>query len=431
MKGQLKVSLRQDLNALVVYDMSRGAVVDEITSFALHQLDLQQLALGTVHAQVLSVAAFWAYCTSKGRVPVSANDAMLREFRDAELVRVLSNKASKHDDAISRGTVNQKLLCVYRWFLWLRETKRIPAHAVGPRGTQIDCPIDVISQNNRRSMRAYRALFRMSATRDRGIRKHLLSDKGCDDILDAIMSSRESLYVRQRNALLYDIGLETGLRRGSINSFEVDQFDRSLVDSASESTVLIKPRRQKFGRGLTYEISVSLLLRICDFIDGPRQQLVDDKRPIREPRRLFLSARDCAPLEDRSITAIFSKLMRSVGAQKGTSFHALRTRFINVQINRELKERLALGLDTSVASVASSVAIRVGHRSSRYLEPYVLVAQNRLGWPISPADTTSLRDAEARLVEQERIIDALRSENKRLRAVDVASRSGPKAVPPE
>lgn len=424
MRNQLQVRLRQDLNAILVYDTHRGMLVDDVTDFAFHQLDYCQLALSTVHGQVLNVVSFWAHCASVGIDPVSASDTTLKQFRDAELKLVLANPASKGDERIARGTVNQKLLCVYGWFLWLRKTKRIADHAVGPNGTQIDCGIGVGSSGNRRSTRTYPALFRVTTAGDRGLRKHLLSDQDRDDVLDAIMTSEQSVYVRQRNALLLDIGLETGLRRGSINSFQVDQFKRSLIGPNTGATVLIRPIRQKFNRGITYELPTSILLRICDFIDGPRSQLLVGKQVTRPPQGLFLSARDCTPLEDRSITTIFSKLMRSIGAQKGTSFHALRIRFVNVQILLELMERLALGLDTSAASVAAAVAIKVGHRNPRSLEPYVLVAQDRLGCQISSRDEARLRKAEAQLAEQARAIADLRAENERLRtAYEAKSRS--------
>lgn len=420
MSSQLQVRLRQDLNAILVYDTHRGMLVDNVTDFAFHQLDYCQLALSTVHGQVLNVVSFWAHCASAGIDPISATDATLRRFRDTELKLVLANPASKGDERIARGTVNQKLLCVYCWFLWLRRTKRIPEHAVGPNGTQIDCSIGVRSSGGRLSTRAYPALFRVTTAGDRGLRKHLLSDQDCDDVLGAIMSSEQSLYVRHRNALLLDIGLETGLRRGSINSFQVDQFERSLIEPETGATVLIRPKRQKFSRGITYELPTSMFLRICDFIDGPRTQLLVDKQVRRASRGLFLSARDCNPLEDRSITTIFSKLMRSIGAQKGTAIHALRIRFVNVQIKLELEERLKLGLDTSAASVAAAVAIKVGHRNAKYLEPYVLVAQDRLGCQISSRDEKRLREAEAQVAEQARVIADLRAENERLRATHSA-----------
>jgi hypothetical protein len=421
MQNQLRVRLRKDLNAVLVYDTHRGMLLDEVTDFAFHQLDYCQLAPSTVYGQVLNVVSFWAHCASVGIDPVSADDTTLKQFRDAELKLVLCNPASKGDERIARGTVNQKLLCVYCWFLWLRRTKRVPDHAVGPNGTQIDCSIGVGSSGDRPSTRAYPLLFRVTTAGDRGLRKHLLSDQDRDDVLDTIMASDQCLYVRQRNALLLDIGLETGLRRGSINSFQVDQFERSLIGPDTGPTILIRPKRQKFNRGITYELPTSLFLRICDFIDGPRSQLLVDKQRTRPPRGLFLSARDCNPLEDGTITAMFSKLMRSIGAQKGTAFHVLRIRFVNVQINLELKERLALGLDTSTASVAAAVAIKVGHRNARYLEPYVLVAQDRLGCQISSRDEKRLREAEAQVAEHARVIADLRAENERLRTAYAAT----------
>jgi hypothetical protein len=117
----------------------------------------------------------------------------------------------------------------------LEEFERRRSRIEGLAGSPIEQPL---------TSKSSRILFRNTTGGDRGITKHLLTDGERDSVLDAIISSDHSAYIRHRDALIFDIGLETGLRRGSINSFQTKQFRRSLIERAEGPTVLLEPRRQ-------------------------------------------------------------------------------------------------------------------------------------------------------------------------------------------
>jgi len=86
---------------------------------------------------------------------------------------------------------------------------------------------------------------------------------------------------------------------------------------------------------------------------------------------VFVSLRDGKPLEDQTISQIFGDAFSEMDPGRRAAYHAFRHKFANDQINREIAARLELGLDTSVASIATSVSIAMGHENAASLEAYV------------------------------------------------------------
>jgi hypothetical protein len=408
--GNFEIRRIPELNALIVYELGKHPKVsDELTSFALNRLDEACLDYETTYQAILNVAAFFSHCTSHGIEPSKANDRELKAFAEQELKRVLVNPRSLGDERVAKSTVNSKLMSLYRWFLWQRESGRIPAHWVGPKGTRIRIGVPLGSPiDSRISPSTVKALFKNTSATDEGITKHLLLADEQDGLQAKIMSSSQSEFIRHRDSLILDIGCETGFRRGSINSLRKEQFDRSLLAACKSETVLLKPPRQKFSRGTTYEVPLSLALRIADFIDGPRKRFLEDiGQDENSVPELFLSERTGLPLKDRSITRIFSTLMRSIGAPRWNAVHVFRRRYTNVMIAEETAERIRLGLDTSTASIAAAVAMKLGQRNPKSIIPYVILHQSRLGMKLSAKNEARVRAAEEKIAEQSREIDRL------------------------
>lgn len=164
----------------------------------------------------------------------------------------------------------------------------------------------------------------------------------------------------------------TGSRRNSIKSLHVDQFIRSVFTRADHDTVIIRPLRQKFDYGNTYENPHMRHDRACDFIQSRRHALVASKgiRQTETRDTVFISERTDRPLDDRGITSIISKAMPACGAPKGTAIHSFRVKFLVEAISDEFADRRTLGLDTSEETITRAVARKAEQRNQMSLRPY-------------------------------------------------------------
>lgn len=101
------------------------------------------------------------------------------------------------------------------------------------------------------------------------------------------------------------------------------------------------------------------------------------------------------------MTRIFSSAFDRIGITERASCHAFRHKFANDEISDEILLRKEAGIDTSDASIAYSVAPRMGHSNPESLMSYVANAQIEIA--------TNLRRENYEIKE-------LKEENARLRA---------------
>lgn len=371
-------SVLKDVGGFVVY--SGNSVDHDATDFALALTDDLGWSMLTAGQEMENLITFLRYLDSVEFSVFSVTDHVLRDFREAELLQVQNNPRSSGALRKAKSTVNQKLRTAYRWLLWLRMTARVEECLIGPSGCQVACEGSWPPRRSSvKSTSAYPLLFRRLGANNQHRAGFVPDISMVDQMGEALMRAND--YIGRRNALLVDIAATVGLRRASINSLTIDQFDAELIARTQKDTIRIKPLAQKFGYENDFNFPVWLALNIRDFVEGPRAKLVSGLR-ISESitkRRIFLSARDGKPMTDRALTQQVSRAAKAIGAPKGASIHTFRAYFLNAWIDEEIDRRISLGLDTSTASIAASAAIVMGHKSPTSIFAYVARAQSLRG----------------------------------------------------
>jgi integrase len=371
-------SVLKDVAGFVIY--SGNSVDHDATDFALALTDDLGWSMLTAGQEMENLMAFLRYLDSEGVSVFRVTDHVLRDFREAELLHVQSNPRSSGALRKAKSTVNQKLRTAYRWLLWLRMTDRVEGGLIGASGCQVACEGSWPPRRSSvKSTSAYPLLFRRLGANNQHRTGFVPDVFMVDQMSEALMQTND--YIGRRNALLVDIAATVGLRRASINSLTIDQFDAEVIARTQKDTIRIKPLAQKFGYENDFNFPVWLALNIRDFIEGPRAELVAHLRTGESltKRRIFLSARDGKPMTDRALTQQVSRAAKAIGAPKGASIHTLRAYFLNAWIDEEIDRRISLGLDTSSASIAASAAIVMGHKNPMSIFPYVARAQSLRG----------------------------------------------------
>lgn len=397
---------------LLVYDMGRSALMREATDFSIDMTVRLQLSLLTVKKRMGQLSTFIKHVQCEGWDVDKLSDSRLARFRDHQLKATLARPSARANVMTAKRTVNDCLRTILLWVAWLRETGRASNQNV---------TIDESSGYNRRRMSSgaprqrYGALgspvlFKRVGTGSKHKVAFVPDNKTLEAVQKKFLEGPQDPYVAHRNALIAEIANSTGLRRGSINSLTARQFDRSLLLRQTDSVVMVTPSSQKFGYSNEFAFPLWLALRICDFIETYRRDLMRRKGATQRScdDRIFLSARDARPLTNRAISQAFSVAMRSAGAPKGVALHSLRAKFASDQVDQELDVRTSRGMDTSSATIAAVIALRLGQRNPESIFPYVAKAQSTKAL----RTTVDLNTENRNLREQ---LESIELENDRLR----------------
>lgn len=364
----------------LVFDLLDRRLVRELTDYAVDLTVRRQLSGLTIEKRVRSAMGFWEFSQTYQLNLSLISNFELKRFRNESLVQILQRTSSRTRDMTAKRTVNEKVNSVLDWLEWY--AKR--------RHEELGCslpPSAIRIQSQRFRPEDFPGLlYRHVGSGSKHKTSYALDDQQLDQVKLSFLVTTGNPYISQRNILIADIANTVGLRRGSINSLKVEQFDRESIESESRPTILIRPTKQKFGYETEFAFPVWLALRVCDFIDQYRRPFVNSKkvRQVDHEGNIFLSARGGRPLTDRAITKLFSASFKAVGAPAGSSIHALRAKFANDAISAELETRLRRGMDTSTESVATAVALRMGHRNTKSLYAYVSRAQSLSGTTLDP-----------------------------------------------
>lgn len=377
---RVNVSLHPESGLCVAYDVHLGSVVHEITDYCVFMADDLQRKPITLHYSSLRLARFWSYLLSRGKTLSSVNDALLTEYRSAELAEVTRDSKHRGSKYAARQTVNQKLATVLGWLVWLQVSSRLPQGTIGPLGCRV-------TARSARPLPGQQGLvpgepltsYLYLEGAGAGGSGPYVSHEVFERALEAIMTGSSSDYIAHRDSLFIDIARTAGFRRGSICSLRVNQFPRDQLERWELATFPVKPSKQKRDYEIEFEIPLELALRVLDFIDGPRQLLVDQlrARPAKTRDSIFLSQRDGRPMLERSMTSSISRAMRAAGATKGQAIHVLRGLFMTETVLDEGEARRVAGLDTSTMSIALATAWNAGQKNATSIIPYVAQAQSR------------------------------------------------------
>jgi integrase len=414
-------------DAFLIYDVLSGKVDQELTDYGLYLLDKLGLAKITAHGILLNLVVFRRYLDRHGVMLSDVTDQVLTKFRDSEKALVMANPKSFRKESYAEDTVNKKLRCVYKWLLWLQDNKRIRSGAVGPVAARVNSCVSTLAEQVRKAEKRTTSilavcplLFKRSASSDRHLLKPVVSRSQQETMVERFMNAKQSEYVRERNALMADIGAEIGFRRGSVNSLRVDQFDPEIIRNVDADAIKVLPVRQKFGYDNEFDFPTWLALRVVEFAEGPLERFLDEKKLANFSGQLFLSEKTGKPLTDGAITRIFSGAARSAGAKKGAAYHSMRRLYAGEKVDAVISDLLEKGMDTSTESIARTVATSMGQRNWESLLPYVSRAQSNSGL----SRRASYREVKNTLEAAQAEADQLRKKIQELEAKLTASSRG-------
>lgn len=209
--------------------------------------------------------------------------------------------------------------------------------------------------------------------------------------LHAAVDAAPSLDVADRNHLLLDWYLQVGVRRMEWRSLTLAQIPLwEVIDAASARLhpLEIALTATKGGRPRYVGALPELLERTREYIEGPRQQLVERFRAnlgqaYREPDEVFLSNKTGGPMELKAISNLLNTLFEQAKVQGHG--HRLRATFLTRLFEAELMlEQARITSHPSSKQlvdfelVLRRVAERAGHRHIDSLRPYLTLAKKRL-----------------------------------------------------
>lgn len=367
-----------DLPGGVVIDLSAGEVDFDLTAYSIYLCDQKWRDPKTVKGALYQICLFREYIDAKKWRVADLTDARLLSYRGERYKRCLKTSGGSKRKAIT--TVNAGLLAIYPWLRWMQATQKVREGLIGA------FPSNIISEqlDVARDSWTTPTLFPGTGGKSRHKLPGFVPEDGSHLAMHELFeSSATSEYSFQRNSLFQRIAEKRGLRRGSICSLTIDQFRRENLEACRAMYVDVTPRAQKFGREDNYRLPLALAWDVCNFIETVRADYFEAKGWIgkRDKSRgaIFVSATSGNPIQPRSMTKVFSRAMRALGAPRGSAVHAWRHKFVQDEIRRVTLHRLELGLDTSVDSVAAEVSLAVGHRDKQSLVPYVASVHTRMG----------------------------------------------------
>lgn len=397
--------------AALLYKLSDTTeLVYPITDYSLYMSDVQLLDSKTVETEITHLKSLIEFLDRNSIPLTQMNDQVLASFRDEEVIKVKSSRNSSSSEKAAQRTVNSKLRRAYQFALWLQEVEQLNTSLIGPRYCQITSTLPNKKSDGKaiqtfflRQKENFPLLFRNTGSGSR----HGLQYEATDEdvaLITRYFSSTFSRYVAQRNILMMELARQVSWRRGSINSLTCEQFTKVAFEDFDDDQLLVIPASQKFGYERAFEVPFRLAFQVAEFIATERRELLREHgwSESNAQSRIFLSEKRGTPLSDATLSLIFGHAFRAIGRKRrGANIHSFRRKFANDVTDREIEDRLELGLDTGAQSVASSVAIKMGHKSPESLTPYINSRLSR----------AARRSADVK----ERRIQSLEEENRELK----------------
>jgi integrase len=377
---RIQISVIQPEGDIVVYDLERKVVIHELVDYALFMETARRCSAYTRQLTLYQLVRFWSSLCRKDAVISDVDDELLVAYAEEELASVLTDRSHRGSERAARSTVNLKLSMILHWLAWLQYTHRAHARTIGPYecnvtaeaikgggdltprpGKQISSPLFLRDAGNSGSRPSTSRPVFQTATR-------------------SVMEGDESEHVRLRNALFMDIEAHAGFRRGSICSLTTSQFPSAKLRSWRHDKFTVTPTVQKRNLANSFEVSIDLSLRVLDFIEGPREELIRSLKvgPGVTRDRIFLSDRSGKPITPRAMTQAISSAMRAAGLHKGQATHVLRGLFLSEFAEAETRRRARKGLDTQESTIAAVTAEAAGHSNRHTVPVYVSKAQSRV-----------------------------------------------------
>ncbi|AQV92644.1 hypothetical protein BJN34_01905 [Cupriavidus necator] len=384
-----RVSLRQvnqDGRRYYIAYSPDDELVPPLMDYSMYLSDRKALDEKSVEKMIRNVASFFDFMLAIPNVISSwqflghVHDRLLEQYRDAEYERVIRSKLSSKESRAAQRTVNAKLMDVYNFLLWYQHANKL-GELIGPFGCRVSCRKVFGDETTDRFQKAnyFPLLFKRTGANSGTVGKYVPSDADVCALSDYMRSSFTE-FVAMRNLLALTLATEMGWRRGSIVSLRCSQFSAERLAKMSDRGLVCVPPSQKFGYQNGFVVSPELALNVFNFINDCRAAFLEEMEwdEERADGHVFISASTGRPLRDNSLSGIFGKAMKAIGAPRRAGLHSLRGLFAEKKVGDETVARVALGMDTSVTSVSTAVALEMGQRNPESLRAYVNEKQSEL-----------------------------------------------------
>jgi site-specific recombinase XerC len=377
---RIQVTVDPGTGGVVVYDLVRKEVVNELVDYGIYLERSRQLKSVSISQTLWTLAQFWSRLRRLRKDVLDITTSFLVTYRDEEFKLVKSDRSHRGSDRAVKRTVNGKLSMLLHWLAWLQRERVLPAETIGPIGCSVHAEAlrssNPVPQPDREMTSS---LFFRGA--GRGPNRPYASRDVFETATQLMVEEAYSPYIAHRNSTFADLAANGGFRRGSICSLKAGQFTREKLESWTDASFDVRPQKQKLDYENTFDISIDLALRVLDFIEGPRADLVERLQlsAARTQDRIFLSSTTGKPMSDRGMTQALSPMMRAAGTNKGQVIHVLRGLYASEMIEQESDDRSSRGLDTSTASIAAATALKLGQANPNSLFEYVAAEQSRIG----------------------------------------------------
>jgi hypothetical protein len=360
---------------LIAYRLPDGALEQVLMDYVFHLSDHIDLNSVTIRNETLYLKRLIEFLP-EGELG-AIDDQRLREFRDYELLRTMERKNSSGELLRAKRSVNIGLRRIYHFLSWTQATGWLPEGHIGEHSSRV-----TVVRHRGSARRAngnhyiYPLVFKYVGEGASTSGRYFATEND-KSLLEAHFRRHCTAFVYARNLLLMEIADAVGWRRGAINSLLVDQFPTRDGDV---ETMKVRPPSQKFGYQNWFDVGAALVTKIHFFIQNCRNPFYIEMgwNEGRSQGRIFTSARDGKPLTDQAITQIFGSAFKTIGAPRGAGIHSFRRKFADARVETEIRARLKLGLDTSTASVAASVAILLGQANPESVNSYVERSHSRM-----------------------------------------------------
>jgi hypothetical protein len=383
-----------------LYDQS-GCSILSFFDFIAHRIDVDQARKSEVENSAYTLRMWFEHLLSVGTNQFSARDQDIKDFRERLMARKSSNL--KGNDLARRRTVNLDLRVIYKYYEWLQRhhSEGRKLSLLGTSGCNINSALLEMKSESEsgRNKRCYPLLLKNTGKSSKHKIAHIPTNQDREETTDYFHAT-QGPGTASRNVLMRDIAAKVGLRRNSILSLNCSEFTQELFEKHERTNrpYLVAPNSQKNDYDNYFEFRFELVLRIIDYINGYRAEII--ARTGSSSDRLFLNTKNGKPLTSGGTSNIYCAASRALDHPKDFGLHGQRRSFANEEMDTSYQASVEVGGDTSIETLSALTASAMGHSSTASQETYLRNMLNRFEHTHAAQqrdDLARLQDINARL----------------------------------
>lgn len=344
---------------------AKGRTVMPFLDYVIESIDAEQAATKTVEARAYGLKKWFQFLSDNEVDLLDVDDSTIVNFRGFLEQRVSINGTK--DVNTRRRSINNDIRIVYGFYAWLQEKPRLTdgRALLGEQFCQITSSL--LSPDKSQTRSRYPAVFRRVGENSKHRSSFIPKEKERTDLMEYFFAVQDHK-IAARNCLIFDIAWIRGWRRASILSLNIQQFSHEAVNTNREF-IMVQPAVQKLGYSKSFSVPIALALKIRQYIECERQEIVHDTGSVSST--LFLNSDSGEPLNKEYVSVMFSEARKALGWPRGAGLHSWRRGFANEFLETGLAARIELGLDTSCDSLALDLANELGHESKEAQQAYI------------------------------------------------------------